>query len=343
MEQPIVTVITPVYNTEKYLPQCIQSILSQTYKNLEYVIVDNRSTDGSGKIAAQYAQRDARVRLVENTRFLNQMQNWNHSMRQISDESRYCKVVHADDWIFPECLEQMVSVAESFPSAGLVGSYRLDETKVNLDGLPWPSSLTSGRDICRWNLLEGGYVFGSPTSTMIRSEIVRARDPFYDETNIHADKAVCFEILKDWDFAFIHQVLTFTRRHNESTTSFIRHFNTVISGKVETLLRYGPTFLEKEEYEERLSKMVKGYHYFLVRSWLEGKDREFFAYQISTMKKMGIPIRFPSLIKAVISESLNLTGCWRRIRNRKKKDDTRESIYDRSFEASIVSRKKADR
>ena len=53
------------------------------------------------------------------------MQNWNHALRKISPNSKYCKIVHADDWIFPQCIEQMVSVAERNPSVGIVGSYGL--------------------------------------------------------------------------------------------------------------------------------------------------------------------------------------------------------------------------
>ena len=106
--KPFVSVVTPVFNTEKYLAECIESVIGQTYDNLEYVIVNNLSTDRSLEIAEHYAERDSRIRIYSNARFLNQMQNWNHSMRQISPESKYCKVVHADDWLFPECIARIV-------------------------------------------------------------------------------------------------------------------------------------------------------------------------------------------------------------------------------------------
>lgn len=336
MKRPLVSVVTPVYNTEKYLKECIESVLAQTYRNWEYVIVDNRSTDASGEIAAQFARRESRIRVVENSEFLPQMPNWNRAMRQISPESRYCKVVHADDWLFPECIERMVAAAEEHPTAGLVGAYRLDETRVNLDGLPWPSSLVPGREICRWTLLEDAYVFGSPTSTMISSDLVRSRDPFYDENAIHADKAICFEILRDRDFAFVHQVLTFTRRHNETTTTFIRRFNTYRSGRLEILLKYGPEFLNSDEYRRRLLRMISGYHDFLARSVLEGRDREFLAYHRSVLGKFGIAVQPIRFLKSFLGELSNVRDCWRRIRNRRRTKSDSEAPFDRSFESTIL-------
>ena len=121
--------------------------MAQTYQHWEYVIVNNCSTDRSLEIAQEYAAQDERIRIVDNDQFLAQMPNWNHAMRQISAQSKYCKVVHADDWLFPECVAQMVALAEAYPSVGLVGAYRLDEDVVNLDGLPYPSTVVSGRKI----------------------------------------------------------------------------------------------------------------------------------------------------------------------------------------------------
>ena len=183
-EQPLVTVVTPVYNGEKYLVECIESVLAQTYQRLEYIIVNNCSTDRSPEIIKAYAEKDSRIRLHNNKELISAAENHHTGFRQMSPKSKYCKVVHADDWLFPECIEKMVNLAEENPSVGIVGSYRLDGNWVNLDGLPYPSHVLSGREICRAFLLGGPYVFGSPTSLLIRSDIVRNRDPFYDESQI---------------------------------------------------------------------------------------------------------------------------------------------------------------
>ena len=61
-DQPLVSVVTPFYNTADYLRECIESVLAQTYTRFEYILVDNQSTDGSAEIAAEYSKRDSRIR-----------------------------------------------------------------------------------------------------------------------------------------------------------------------------------------------------------------------------------------------------------------------------------------
>src|SRR4051812_18763878 len=108
MKQPLVSVVTPVYNEEKHLAECVESVLAQTYSNWEYVVVNNCSTDRSLHIVQSYAAKDARIRVCDNREFLRAVSNQNHALRQISSESKYCKVVLGDDKIFPECLAKMV-------------------------------------------------------------------------------------------------------------------------------------------------------------------------------------------------------------------------------------------
>lgn len=60
----LISVIVPVYNIEQYLPACIESILAQTYTNLEIIFIDDGSTDGSGRVCDEYAAKDARIRVI---------------------------------------------------------------------------------------------------------------------------------------------------------------------------------------------------------------------------------------------------------------------------------------
>jgi glycosyltransferase involved in cell wall biosynthesis len=209
--EPRVSIVTPVYNEAGYLAECIESVLAQTYQNWDYIIVDNCSTDGTLEVALRYAERDRRIRIHRNGQFLGVIPNHNAALRQISAASKYCKFVFGDDWLFPCCLEQMVAVAEAHPSVGVVGAYALEAQRVAWTGLDYPSSVVNGPEICRRHLLDGLHVFGSANAVLYRADLVRARDPFYNEANIHADTEICFELLKTCDFGFVHQVLTYTR------------------------------------------------------------------------------------------------------------------------------------
>ncbi|MGD0229497.1 MAG: glycosyltransferase family A protein, partial [Syntrophorhabdales bacterium] len=191
-QEPLVSVVTPFYNTGEYLAECIESVLAQSYRNWEYILVNNRSTDKSLEIANNYAAKDVRARVYTNETFLTQVQNYNHALSLIAPESKYCKIVQADDWIFPQCLTEMVEVAEAHPSTGIIGACRLDDRTVNCDGLPYRSTFVPGRDICRLSLLRKCFVFGSPTSIMFRSDIVRGREPFYGESSYHEDTEACY-------------------------------------------------------------------------------------------------------------------------------------------------------
>src|SRR3970040_1020431 len=103
---PLVSVLTPVYNGAPYLRECIESVLSQTYSNWEYTIVNNCSTDQTLTIAEEYARKDTRIRVCSNAVLLDVISNHNRAFRLVSPDSKYCKVVSGDDWLFPECLTQ---------------------------------------------------------------------------------------------------------------------------------------------------------------------------------------------------------------------------------------------
>jgi glycosyltransferase involved in cell wall biosynthesis len=293
-----VSIVTPVYNGAKYLPQCIESVLAQGYQDWEYIIVDNRSTDESLKIARQYERDDPRIHVHENAQHLPMLQNSNSALRKISPNARYCKIVHADDWLMPECLERMVAVAEENPSVSIVGAYRLEENLVTLDGLPYPSHIFPGRDICRAGLLGELYVFGAPSNLLLRSDVVRRRPEFYGSEGLHADTETCYEILRDSDFGFVHQVLTFTRRHNEAATAFSRRVNTYLAGEVACLVKHGHFFLSDDEYQRRFRQLMASYYGLLARALFRRKGKDFWQYHARELSKLGYPIKRFRLARA---------------------------------------------
>ena len=273
-EQPLVWVTTPVYNGERFLAECIESVLAQTYENWQYMIVDNCSSDGTAQIVRDYATRDGRVRLHQSDDFLPIIANWNRALRLMPSGARYCKVVHADDTLFPECLERMVDLAQRSPSVALVTSYRLWGNEVRHQGIPYPVEVVNGREICRSTLLGSCYVFGSPSSILLRAADVRARPAFYNEDNFHADTEVCFELLKDADLGFVHQILTRTRVHEERMTSSAVKINTFHDAWLAIHIEYGELYLGRREYRRQLVVRLRRYAVFLAKAVVKAKFRD---------------------------------------------------------------------
>jgi glycosyltransferase involved in cell wall biosynthesis len=306
---PLVSIVTPVYNGEAHLAECIESVLAQTYENWEYVVVDNCSTDGTAEIVERFAARDPRVRLHRNEQFLPIIANWNHALRQISRESVYCKVVHADDLLRPECLERMVDVAERHRSVAIVGSYQLRGNRVGLDGVvPYPDEVVDGRAICRMTLTGGGFAFGTPTTVLLRATDVRARPAFYNEDNLHADTEACFELLRTCDFGFVHQILTWTRVHEGAMTSTAVSLNTFQAGRFGLLSRHGRFYLGEQEYRRRLARQVLRYGWFLASSARRWRDPRFRRFHAETLGRLRRQTSARELSGGVATDLASLAG-----------------------------------
>jgi len=306
---PLVSVVTPVYNGERYLAECIESVLAQTYQNWEYIIVNNFSQDSTLEIAEQYAGRDPRIRIHSNQELVDIVRNHHIALAQTSSQSKYCKIVHADDCLFPECITRMVERAEENPRIGVVGAYALNGVRISWHGLPYGSTVISGHEICRRTLLREFYLFGSPTSTLIRSDLIRRRLPhFYNESNnAHFDEEACFEVLQDNDFGFVQQVLTYTREHDESlTVSLSRALNTYLPGKLRMLLKYGPVYLEPEELDRCLRLKLREYYRFLGKSALKLEGRKFWEYHRSELANLDLPLSRWRTLAGACSELMDL-------------------------------------
>ncbi len=315
---PLVSIVTPAFNEEEHLSECIESVLTQTYSNWDCTIVNNCSTDGTLAIAQKYAASDLRIRVITNDTLIPAVANFNMAFRQIAPTSKYCKMILADDWMFPECLERMVAVMEEHPTVGIVGAYGLANQWVVWMGLPYPSEFVSGREVCRQRLLGGPYVFGSQSSVLFRSDLVRSHNLFYDEKSEHPDSEVCFELLKRCDFGFVHQVLTFSRVRSESLLEASRELNTLAPSMLRELVVYGRHYLSPEEYADRLTALVSSYYDFLATSFFERRPRAFWDYHKRKLQEEGIEFSRTRLAYMVSRRIL------RRLRPARSKSRTRQ-------------------
>jgi glycosyltransferase involved in cell wall biosynthesis len=312
-DEPLVSVITPVYNGGQYLRECIESVLRQTYNNFEYIVLNNHSTDNTLAIAQEYAAIDDRVKVYSNDRLLAIMANHNHAWSLISAESKYCKFVCADDWLFPECISKMVSLGEAHPSVGLIGSYQLSGSgndwrnwRVRWDEIPYPRTTIAARVICRAQMIEGVYVFGTPTSLMYRADLVRKRQEFYPNSRPDSDTSACYECLKDSDFGFVHQVLSYERVHEKQTSEESRTLNTYTPSRLSDLLEYGGLWLTDVELNKRVKEVLHDYYRFLAAAAVNGRDGEFWAYHKRRLAEANLPLSKLRLTSAILLKCVDL-------------------------------------
>lgn len=307
MSRPLVSVVTPVYNGEKYLAKCIESVLEQTYDALEYTIINNCSTDTSLDIANHYAKQDKRINVVTNDRFVSAIDNHNIAVRQISNASRYCKLVSADDWIYPESISKLVDLAECYPGVGIVQAYAVNDNGVRWPALPFGSCIFDGREICRLYLLGKIEFAGIPSSMLYRSSLVRSYDPFFPGSNPSADAAACLNCLKTCDFGFVHQILSFERIHNEAITAKVRELDSYLLDRMGLLLKYGPTFLTQDELKARAEEVLGEYYGVLATALVNCRGKEFWMYHHRRFRReFGHSVFGPALAKAVCLKLVDL-------------------------------------
>jgi glycosyltransferase involved in cell wall biosynthesis len=305
--QPLVSVVTPVYNGEAFLGACIESVLAQTYQSFEYIIVNNCSTDRSLEIAVAYAAKDSRIRVHNNERFVGVIDNHNIAFELIAKDAKYCKVVSADDLLFPDCIGRMVELAEANPSVGIVGSYQLSGNRVRWQGFRYPTAVVSGAEICRYDFLgeDREFGFGSPTSILYRADLVRNDRPFYPNASPHADTSACFQQLQTCDFGFVYQILSVERIHPGTQTSISQDINRYSSAILHNLLHYGPLYLNKEELDWQVGEVLADYHRYLAVNYVIGfRSEEFWRYHRDSLAELGFPLRRIDLLKAVILKTL---------------------------------------
>jgi glycosyltransferase involved in cell wall biosynthesis len=285
---PFVSIVTPVYNGEPYFAECIESVLAQDYTNWEYIIVNNCSTDRTLELAKESAARDFRIRVVTNKVFVNSVENHNNAFRAISDRSVYCKVVHADDRLMPFALGKMVRLAAQHPNVGIVGSYQQSNDEIKWKGLPEDVTVLSGREACRMHLLHGVYVFGTPTTLLYRSDLIRRTTSFFPHSEPHVDTSACHASLRDCDFGFVHEVLSHERVHEGQASSRVRKLEAIYPALVEMLNQYGPLYLTEDELVKRREEVLAWYYEMLGRAALtKMARREFWQFHKRKLAEFG--------------------------------------------------------
>jgi hypothetical protein len=201
-----------------------------------------------------------------------------------------------------DSLARMVGVACRHPTVGIVASLRRRGERIQCRGLDTARECFSGREIVRLFMRERVFAF-SPTGSLIRRDLIDRRKPFYPDGYLHADVAAFFDVLDGVNFGFVHDVLMFSREHDQSVTSTVANRKgTQFRDGLLMLKEFGPRYFTPDELAEIETRLLRRYYRFLVRSAILLRERQLFAFHAKALRQVG---RFPgvgALTRAMIDE-----------------------------------------
>lgn len=185
-----VTVTVPVYNTSRYLRKCLDSLKAQTLDNIEFILVDDGSTDDSGKICDEYANNDPRFKVI------HQKNGGSASARQAgldASQGEYVIVCDSDDWVEPEMYEKLYSKAQETEADIVVCGYFAEYS----DGRSFPIVSTQGNknriDYLKRILRYSDH--SSWTRLIKRDLFVRAEASYEKGINLGEDSLILYKLL----------------------------------------------------------------------------------------------------------------------------------------------------
>ncbi len=209
------SVITTVFNREKYLSECVESVLHSSFSDFEYIIVDDCSTDNSYQIALNFANQDNRIKLYKNSTNLGEFGNRNLAASYAKGE--FIKFVDSDDLIYWYTLEVMVKAMQKYPQAAFgLSHYSIDPPK------PQPFLLSS-KEAYGEHYLKRGFLHYGPSLSIIRREVFEELGGFETKPLI-SDMAFWLKLGKHQSAVCLPPGLVWWRRHEDQEYAQVLDF-----------------------------------------------------------------------------------------------------------------------
>jgi len=236
---PKVSVLIPTYNYARFLPEAIESVLSQDFADCEILVCDDASTDDSAAVIRAYGARDPRIRVQLNKKNLGMVANWNWCLGQARGE--YVKFLFGDDrLVSPRALRRLAALLDAEPSATLAASARiiLDEGSrgVELWDELGAAGLKPGRQVIVQCLRRDRNLIGEPSAVMFRrSAGLRGFDPAWRQL---VDQEMWFHLLSGGNLVYEPEPLCAFRRHAAQQTVVNRDSHVSSEESLVILARY---------------------------------------------------------------------------------------------------------
>lgn len=301
---PKVSICIPTYNGASYIARALDSVFQQKYQDIEVVIVDNCSTDGTEALVAELSSRSEKIRFFRNEQNIGLAGNLNKCLEYA--RGKYIKYLCVDDLLLPDCLQQMVAGLDAHPTVSLVCAGRLS---VDESDQPFALRRYSSRQkivpgykvISR--CLFGGNFIGEPSAVMFRKSDMHAR--FRDDLPQLMDMEMWFRLLECGQLLSIETPLCAIRFHEAQMTLE----NIKLGHLIDDNVRFFDEFSKKPYLEVTPWLVIR--HKFLMtyRVWV---SKNFIAREVRQYVLAQYGIRSLYLLMPMISSVVELKRRWSR-------------------------------
>lgn len=248
-DKPLVAIYTPVYNGAKFIENAIQTVLSQTYRPILHVIVDNASTDGTDTLIAKAIANGANIIVKRNAETVPQVENFNLAVDLVPSEAKYMRLLCADDGIPPDAIEKMVAAAEATPNTIMVGGIeRVNGIKQPHLFPPETTVFEASNAIARW-FSDNARI--PMMHILTRTDTRRQGTPYYNTAVNSADTDMMLRVLaQGGNYVHLHEVIGDTTNHPGNRRSTLdAKIMTIIWEHLYYAEIYGPVALSNSERE----------------------------------------------------------------------------------------------
>ena len=247
-----ISVLVPVYNGERFLQECLDSILTQDCVDMEILIADDNSSDGSVNILAIHAAKDPRIRWWKNLQKLGLAGNCNCLLRAARGE--YIKFIFQDDKLLSTtALDQMAQLMENHPGVALVASAscNIDEQSQILELRDYfKKGISDGREMVVRCLEQPANLIGEPSVVLFRR--TQVHQVFDEHLHQLLDVDMWFHLLEQGQFAYLKEPLCAFRKHATQQT----HVNSVSGAAVHDDVILFSRWLAKPWLEQAMSRWM---------------------------------------------------------------------------------------
>ena len=257
---PLVSVITPIYNREKYLTKCIESILEQTYLNFEFLIIDDKSSDNTLEMIKNYQLIDSRIKVLENDKNLGATLSFNRGLDIC--QGKYVARMDSDDISLSDRLEKQVEIFENWSDLEVLGAgaILIDQDENEIGRRQFPSDYKKIK-----NILKTGVPVFDP-SVMMRTSTLKEIKSFDNRLSPADDYHLWLTLFKQNKIiSNIDNYLIKYRLHNSNLSKVAikeQLQKTFLAQKI-----YNSNFTTDEFFKQRNTLDLTSFEELMIKYW----------------------------------------------------------------------------